>query len=107
MKERLGWLVLALTLAAPVGALAHEGHEHRLMGTIKSVDATHLVLVTTDAKTKQEKAVDVALTSKTKFRRGDAPTEGTALKAGERAVVSVGDGKEPLKATEVRVGAAK
>jgi hypothetical protein len=99
--------VLALALVAPVLAVAHEGHEHRLMGTIKAVDGTHLVLVTSDAKTHQEKTVTVAFSPKTKFRRGDAAMERAELKAGARAVVSVGDGKEPLKATEVRVGAAK
>lgn len=107
MRGRLAWLVLVVTLAAPLPGLAHEGHQHRLMGTIKSIGATQLVLVTTDAKTKQEKEVNVALTPKTRFRRGDTTMQRDALKEGERAVVTVGDGKDPLKATEVRVGAAK
>jgi hypothetical protein len=107
MKTRFGMIILALALVAPLPAFAHEGHEHKLMGTIKAVDATHLVLVTTDTKTHQEKTVNVAFNAKTKFRRGDDTLDRGALKPGERAVVSVGNGKEPLSATEVRIGAAK
>src|SRR5206468_2512165 len=80
MKTRFGMIILALALVAPLPAFAHEGHEHKLMGTIKAVDATHLVLVTTDAKTHQEKTVNVAFNAKTKFRRGEDTLDRGALK---------------------------
>jgi hypothetical protein len=93
----------ALAILSSAPAFAHEGHVHRLMGTIKSLDGSHLVVATTDAKTHQEKDVDVAIDTKTKFRRGSNATTKEQLKTGERVVVNVGSGKEPLKAVEVRV----
>ena len=90
----------------PAAALAHEGHTHYVMGTIKALDAGHIVVTTTDAKTHAEKTVDITLNAATKFRRGATMTDRSDLRSGERVVVSVGNGKEPLKASEVRVGAA-
>ena len=95
-----------IVVAVAVAALfAHEGHTHYVMGTIKTLDAGHIVVTTTDAKTHAEKAVDIALGPATKFRRGATVTDRSGLRTGERVVVSVGNGKEPLKASEVRVGA--
>lgn len=103
MKKRLAALAAIAMLSSTPAAFAHEGHVHRIMGTIKSLDGSHLVVATTDAKTHQEKDVDVAIDAKTKFRRGDNATTKDQLKSGERVVVNVGSGKEPLKAVEIRV----
>jgi hypothetical protein len=94
------WLALI-----PVAAAAHAGHEHHVLGTIKTIDATHIVVQTTDEKTHEVKAVAIALNGTTKIRRGDEAAKRSDLRVGERVVVSVGTGKEPLKATEVRVAA--
>jgi hypothetical protein len=95
-------LAVFLVLAVSTPLAAHEGHTHYVMGTIKSLDATHVVVTATD-----EKAVTVVLTPATRFRRGRAAAVRADLKVGERVVVNVGAGKTPLKAAEVRVGAAK
>jgi len=94
------WLALM-----PVVALAHAGHEHHVLGTIKAIDAAHIVVQTTDEKTRETKAVAIALNDSTKIRRGDEAANRSDLRVGERVVVSVGTGKAPLKATEVRVAA--
>lgn len=94
------WLALV-----PLGAAAHAGHEHHVLGTIKSIDATRIVVQTVDDKTHEQRAVAIALNGATKIRRGDEAASRSDLRVGERVAVSVGTGKEPLKASEVRVGA--
>ena len=98
-------LLLAAIVLASASLRAHGGHIHTIMGTIKALDATRVDVVTTDEKTHVDKSVTIALTAKTKYLRGTVVVRRSELVIGERAVVSVGDGKPPLKATEVRVGA--
>ena len=106
--RRIGaWLTAALIGLLPVGAFAHPGHTHMVMGTIKALDATHIVVETTDAKTHATKPVDIALTDATRYRRGNAATQRSALKPGERVVVSYTEAKDVLTASEVRVGAIR
>lgn len=103
--RRVGaWLAAALFTFTPAAALAHPGHTHTVMGTIKTLDAKHIVVETTDAKTNGVKPVDIALTDATKYRRGDSATERAAIKPGERVVVSYAEVKSGLTASEVRVG---
>ena len=40
-------LVLAASLVAPAALVAHEGHHHQAMGTVKALHGEHLVLTTT------------------------------------------------------------
>lgn len=94
---------LAVAFILTAGLSAHEGHIHYVMGTVKTVSADHIVVTTTDAKTHKAKDVSVALNAKTRYRRGEASMAHATLKPGERVVVSVGDGKEPLKAVEIRL----
>ena len=94
------WLALV-----PIAAAAHAGHEHHVLGTIKSIDATRIVVQTTDEKTHEQKAVAITLNGSTNIRRGDDVASRSDLRVGERVAVSVGTGKEPLKATEIRVAA--
>lgn len=106
-KSAICALAVAVVVALlPSAAIAHEGHTHYVMGTIKALDAGQIVVTTVDAKTHAEKNVAIALSAATKFRRGATMTDRSGLRPGERVVVSVGNGKEPLKASEVRVGAA-
>lgn len=103
MRKHFAALAAFAILSSTPAAFAHEGHAHRIMGTIKSVGGSHLVVATTDVKTHQPKDVDVTVDAKTRFRRGSSATTKEQLKTGERVVVNVGSGKEPLKAVEVRV----
>lgn len=100
MKHLL-FAVLALSLLAPVTSLAHPGHDHKLMGTITSVDKNKVVMKTTEGK---DMTFEILPT--TTLKKGKDKGSQAELKAGMRVVVNVGDGVEPLKAKEVQYSAA-
>lgn len=99
MLKRISGLSLVLALVFPVLLAAHEGHAHKIMGTVTMVDEKHVMV-----KTKEGKEVSVALTPQTKYVKGKTAASASDLKPNSRVVVSVGNGKEPLTATEVRLG---
>ena len=94
-------LVFAIGLLAPAVGLAHPGHDHKLMGTISSIDKTKVVVKTTEGKD-----MTFEITPLTAFKRGKQKGASSDLKAGMRVVVNIGDGVEPLKAKEVQYSAA-
>lgn len=103
MKE----LVIALMFSVLVTpwALAHEGHVHKVMGTVSTIHENHLEVKGTDGK-----VAVITLTDKTKILRGKAPAKPADIKSGERIVVIATqtkdkDGKQMLVAKEVRLGA--
>lgn len=106
MKKTL--LLLALITVLAPGVLAHEGHEHTLLGTVSMLHENHLeVKALKDGKTTM-----VTLTEKTKILRDKTPATRDDLKAGERVAVVYtqekdAGGKEVLIAKEVRLGPAK
>lgn len=97
---RMFLAALALTVVLPAAPLAHPGHDHKLMGTISSIDGNQFEMKTTEGKD-----VSVAVTPTTSFKRGKQKGAQSELKAGLRVVVNVGDGSEPLKAKEVQYSA--
>ena len=102
MNRRTAVLALAL-LASPLSpAFAHEGHDHKLLGTVSDVTADRIVV----RATKDGALATVALTRTTKITRGKTPLLPTDLKVGDRVVVNIGNGKEPLSAKAIQVGAA-
>lgn len=106
MKKTL--LLLALITGLASVALAHEGHEHTLLGTVSMLHQNHLEV----KALKDGKATIVTLTEKTKILRDKAPATRVDLKAGERVAVVYtqekdASGKEVLIAKEVRLGPAK
>ena len=94
-------MALAAALALPAYARAHEGHAHKVMGTITTHQENHL-----EVKTKDGKTVTITLNDKTSIVRGTDKLDPTALKPRERVVVDVGNGKAPMIAREVKLGAA-
>jgi hypothetical protein len=99
MKQLL-FAVLALGFLIPAVPMAHPGHDHKLMGTISSIDKTKVVMKTTEGK---DMTFEIIPT--TNFKQGTKRGMQTDLKAGMRVVVNVGDGVEPLKAKEVQYSA--
>ena len=98
--------VLVVALAIPGYTFAHEGHVHKVMGTVTTVNETQLEVKATDGKTSM-----IVLNDKTKILRGKANAKVEQLKPGERVVVTATEtkgkeGKATLVATEVRLGAA-
>ena len=62
----LGLVGLLIGVRAPL-ALAHEGHAHKVMGTVATIHENHL-----EVKDKNGKITMHALDTKTKIRRGKA-----------------------------------
>lgn len=80
----LAVLAVLAVLASPTILLAHgKGH---VMGTVASVDATHL-----DVQTKEGKTVKVMLTEKTKYMRGGAQATSSDVKPGIKVSVHLAD----------------
>ena len=93
--------VLAISLLVPAVPMAHPGHDHKLMGTISSIDKNKVVMKTTDGKD-----ATFEITPTTTFKSGTKKGSQADLKAAMRVVVTMVDEKEPLKAKEVQYTAA-
>jgi hypothetical protein len=99
-------LFLAVALAAaPVAAVAHEGHSHakKITGTVAAVqaDANRVQVTGTDGKTH-----DVYVDAKTKYLRGTDKVTLADITAGTRVIAEVEMDGAKAKATVVKVGAA-
>ena len=80
-------------------AEAHEGHEHKVMGTIERLAKERL-----EVKDATGKTVALVLNDKTVYLRGDKPTAASGLQVGERVVVGFREVADVRTAVEVRVG---
>src|SRR5205823_727631 len=79
------WICTAVLMAAlvfPVVADAHEGHIHKALGTVASLDGAHVVITTTGGK-----SLTVMLDKDTMITRGKDKLDATSLKVGERLSV--------------------
>ena len=102
-------LSLAAALVNPGRLLAHEGHAHKVMGTVAAVDAKHI-----EVDAKDGKKVSIELTAETKYLKPSAVTGGAAqaasaadMKVGQRVVVTVAEAGEKKTAKEVMLGAVE
>ena len=81
---------------------AHEGHDHKIMGTLAAVHENSVDVKATDGKQST-----ITLNDKTKILRGTTAMKLADLKAGDRVVVTAtGGGKDPFVAKEIKVGGA-
>ena len=82
-------IVLAVLLAYSLAPLvsAHEGHDHKIMGTIAAIHDNSVEVKATDGKMST-----VTLNDKTKILRGTAVMTVADLKAGDRVVVTATGG---------------
>ncbi len=101
LKKSVVAIALAGALVIPAAARAHEGHTHKVMGTISSIDGKNVIVKTTDGKT-----VTVVLGAKTKLTQGKKTVEATTLKVGDRLVAEGTEEKAMFLATTVRLGQA-
>jgi hypothetical protein len=106
-KRSVVCAVFAIVAALVIpDAFAHEGHAHKVMGTVTTLHENHLEVKATDGKTST-----ITLNEKTKILRGKAKVKVDDIKPGERVVVTATetkgkDGKATMIASEVRLGAA-
>jgi hypothetical protein len=94
---------LVAALAIPAYARAHEGHAHKVMGTVATLHENHLEVKATDGKSST-----ITLNEKTKILRGQTQVKAEDIKPGERVVVTATetkgkDGKTTMIASEVRL----
>ena len=82
MRNWMTAVVVAMMLALPAAARAHEGHMHHALGTVATIDGEHIGIKTTDGK-----SITVMLDKKTTFTRGKDKLDASALKVGERVSV--------------------
>ena len=98
--------LLAAALLVPRYLRAHEGHVHKVMGTVATRHQNHLQVKATNGKTST-----ITVNDKTKILRGKTKVTLADIKEGERIVVSAletkgKDGKTTLVATQLTLAAA-
>ena len=92
---------LAVALALPIAALAHEGHPHKILGTVTSATADRLVLKTRDGKEQT-----IAIAASTRLVKDKAAATAADLAPGTRVVVTAITTKGATTAKEIRIGVA-
>jgi hypothetical protein len=105
--KRTGIAFLVAALLPWVGLSAHEGHAHKIMGTVSAVRENRLEVKGTDGKIST-----VTLADKTAILRGSTALKPGDLHAGDRVVVTAtqvkgSDGKTTIIASRIQVGTAK
>lgn len=82
--------------------LAHEGHEHRIMGKVVTVDEKSIAVESVDGE-----QVTGVLGVETKYMRDKAAVARTDVKIGERVVIVIVEGKNKVQnVKQVQLGAA-
>lgn len=98
--HRRAFLACLTGLAVTAPLAAHEGHDHKLLGTIAEVRSGRLVV----KAVKDATLTPVVLTASTVYRRGKTAVALDTLAVGDRVVVNIGSGKAPITAKAVDVG---
>ena len=98
------WIIavaLAAALIVPTVARAHEGHAHKVMGTVSSVEGDNVMVKTAGGKT-----VMVMLDAKTAVTRGKTKLDVAAVRVGDRVVAAGIEEKGMIMAKTVKLGGA-
>lgn len=83
----------AMALVALSGrVLAHEGHEHKVMGKVVAIDENKIEIESTDGK-----KVAGTLSGETKYLRDKAAAARTDVKVGERVVIVLVEVKDKVQ----------
>ncbi len=102
MRRVLLAVMIAILFAPSI--VAHEGHDHKVMGTVAAYHENHLEVKAADGKMSA-----ITLNEKTNILRDKTKLTVTDIKVGDRVVVVAAenkdkDGKTTLVAKEVRLG---
>lgn len=97
-RNRIVAMIIACTLTVPIVARAHEGHMHKALGTIASVNGERVEIKTTEGKT-----LAVTLDKKTTVTRGKDTLDATALKVGERISVDYMEQNKVMMAHTIKL----
>jgi hypothetical protein len=99
-RRLLTGVLLLLGLVVARAAWAHDGHVHRIMGTVMARDAEHV-----EVKTPSGEVLSIAITPKTTAMRNKKKVDLKEVQVGRRVVVDIGNGEDPLMAGDIQVGA--
>jgi hypothetical protein len=80
---------------------AHEGHTHKVMGTVSAINGSHVDVRQTDGKT-----VTVMLDKETTVTRGKDKLDASALEVGEKISVDAMQEKNMMMAHAIKLAAA-
>ena len=102
MKQWLLLVAVALVLAAPAYSFAHEGHVHKILGTVTKIDGPHVMLKTTAGKDQM-----VMLDAKTTITQEGRKMDASAIKVGQRISVDAMQEKDMMMAQAIKLAAAR
>ena len=97
------WVIAALMMATvmlPRIVAGHDGHVHKIMGTVTARDAKHV-----EVKTPSGEVLSIAITPKTTASRNKKKVALGEVTVGRRVVVEIGNGEDPLMAGAIQLGA--
>jgi hypothetical protein len=98
--------IAALAIGGLTPLVAHEGHDHQVLGTVTMAAPDHVML-----KDKDNKNVTVHLTAETKVMKDKKAIEVEDIKAGVRVVITATTvtekNVEKMVAKQVELGAAQ
>jgi hypothetical protein len=97
-KNMIAAIVLTTALVLPAVARAHEGHMHKALGTVSSVDGPHVVVKTTDGK-----SLTIMLDKETSVSRGKDKLDAAALKVGQRISVDYMEENKMMMAHAIKL----
>lgn len=104
MKGWIAALVTAMSVGASVPAVAHQGHDHKVMGTVTMAAPDHVMLKDTEGKN-----VTVYLKADTKVVREKVAAKVADIKTNMRVVITAATetdkGKERMVAKTIELGA--
>ena len=90
-------IIAVVTVAVSGVAMAHPGHEHKIMGTVTMAAADHVMVKDQDGKDAM-----ASITKDTKFMRAKKPMKAADMKVGMRVVISaVTDAKDDKSVAKV------
>jgi hypothetical protein len=95
----LSWIVL---VAAAGTVQAHEGHQHKVMGTVVQVHVDQVSHV--EVKTPEGKTVILSCDDKTQFIKGKGAAKLQDVVAGMRVVATTVEEGKTIRAIEVQLG---
>jgi hypothetical protein len=103
MAMRSRWITgvaVAAVMTLTPAVFAHDGHVHKVMGTVTASDAKHFKL-----KTPSGEVLSIAVNAKTKVTRAKKKAPLADVQVGTRVVVEIGNGEDPLIAGAIQLGA--
>ena len=99
MRSLSAVVATVVMLAGARGVVAHEGHVHKVMGTVAVLDAARI-----EIETKEGKKESFALTKDTKYLKGKQAAAAADVHVGARVVLSVVEKEGKQNVTEVLLG---